>query len=143
MYEYRWGIKLNNTTADAGTLKLLRKNFPDVSFAELRNKVETNSYLYQTDMEQYSADGKRKLARLLKAFDKAGMETELFEEKRDTPGPWQAKPLSRELLQNSIQQSREIHRQTLIDVEQEVEGSVSSEAMALIEAEVEEEWEQD
>lgn len=141
MFEYRCGIKLKNTKADAAVLKLLRKYFSDMSFAELRNKIQSHDYIYRTDMEQYSLDGKRKMAKLLQAFDKARIETELFEEKRDTPGAWQSRPMSRELLYNTIQSSKEIHRQTLIDVEQEVEGFVSPEAMADIEAEVDEEWE--
>lgn len=143
MYEYRFGLKLKSTSADAVVLKLLRDYFPDMSFAELRNKIQAHDDIYRTDMEKSNSDGKRKMAKLLQALDKVGAETELFEEVQDAPGLWHSRAMSREFLHNSIQSSKEIHRQTLIDVEQEIEGSVSSEAMADIEAEIEEEWEND
>lgn len=133
MYQCRYGIKLKNTAADAAVLKLLRKHFPDASLAELRTAVQTHAYLYLSDQEKYRAEGLHRLARLLQAFDQAGLETELFEEQRDPPAPWRAEPLSRELFQNLLRRSREIRREVLTDMEREVTGIVSPEAPADIE----------
>ena len=49
--------------------------------------------------------------------------------------------MSRELLYNSVQQSKEIHRETLLDIERETEGFVSQEAVKDIEDEIKDEWE--
>ena len=140
---YRCGIKLKSTTANAAALKLLRKHFPDRSLSELRGKIQAHEYLYLTDMEKSLITGERHLAKLLKEFDRAGLETELFEEYRDAPGPWKAQPMSRELLRNSVGTSREIERQTLEDIEREAEGFISPEAAALIEEETAERARQD
>ena len=50
MFEHRYGIKLK----------------------------QTHDYIFLSDMEKY--DGERRITKLLREFDKAGMETELFEE---------------------------------------------------------------
>ena len=76
------------------------------------------------------------LAKLLREFDKAGIETELFEEHRYTPAPWQSEPMSREFFHNILQRNREIERETMLGIEREVEGFVSPEAMADIEEEL-------
>ncbi len=76
------------------------------------------------------------MAKLLREFDKAGIETELFEEHRYTPAPWQSEPMSREFFHNILQRNREIERETMLDIEREVEGFVSPEAMADIEEEL-------
>ena len=128
MFEYRCGIKLKSTTADAVALKLLRKHFPNTSLAELRSKIQTHDYVYCSDM----LHGKREAMKMLQEFDKAGIETELFEESRDTPGPWRTAPLSREVLRNMINRSRGIERQVLEDIERETEGYISPEAAVLI-----------
>lgn len=133
--EDHYGIKLKSTTADTVALKLLRKHFPNLSLAELRAKIQTHNYLYLSDMEKYHEDGNRKLLKLLREFDETNLETELFEEHRDTPAPWQAKPMSREFFYNTMQRSREIKREVLLDVEREVTGFVSPEALAAIEQE--------
>lgn len=119
MFEYRCGFKLKNTTVDAAALKLLRKRFPNASLAELRGKIQAHDYIYRSDIEKY--DGVRAVAKLLREFDRAGIETELFEESRDTPGPWRTKPMSRELLGNMLQRSRAIERQVWEDIEREAE----------------------
>ena len=134
MFEYRDGIKLKSTATDAAILKLLRKHFPNQSLSELRTKVQTHDYVFLSDMEKYN--GERRMAKLLKEFDKAGIETELFEEHRYTPAPWQAELMSREIFQNILQRNRGIARDTMIDIEREVEGFVSPEAMAFIEEEL-------
>lgn len=134
MFEYRYGIKLKSTATDAAILKLLRKHFPNQSLSELRTKVQTHDYVFLSDMEKYN--GERRMAKLLKEFDKAGIETELFEEHRYTPAPWQAELMSREIFQNILQRNRGIARDTMIDIEREVEGFVSPEAMAFIEEEL-------
>ena len=134
MFEYRYGIKLKSTATDAAILKLLRKHFPNQSLSELRTKVQTHDYVFLSDMEKYN--GERRMAKLLKEFDKAGIETELFEEHRYTPAPWQAELMSREIFQNILQRNRGLARDTMIDIEREVEGFVSPEAMAFIEEEL-------
>lgn len=134
MFEYRYGIKLKSTATDVAILKLLRKHFPNQSLSELRTKVQTHDYVFLSDMEKYN--GERRMAKLLKEFDKAGIETELFEEHRYTPAPWQAELMSREIFQNILQRNRGIERDTMIDIEREVEGFVSPEAMAFIEEEL-------
>lgn len=134
MFEYRYGIKLKSTATDAAILKLLRKHFPNQSLSELRTKVQTHDYVFLSDMEKYN--GERRMAKLLKEFDKAGIETELFEEHRYTPAPWQAELMSREVFQNILQRNCGIARDTMIDIEREVEGFVSPEAMAFIEEEL-------
>lgn len=134
MFEYRYGIKLKSTATDAAILKLLRKHFSNQSLSELRTKVQTHDYVFLSDMEKYN--GERRMAKLLKEFDKAGIETELFEEHRYTPAPWQAELMSREIFQNILQRNRGIARDTMIDIEREVEGFVSPEAMAFIEEEL-------
>ena len=88
MFEHRYGIKLKTATADAAILKLLRKHFPNQSLSELRGKIQARDYVFLSDMEKY--DGERRMAKLLREFDKAGIETELFEEHRYTPAPWQS-----------------------------------------------------
>ena len=84
MFEHRYGIKLKKTTADATALKLLRQCFPTQSFSELRAKIQANDYVFLSDMEKYQHDGVRQMAKLLREFDKASIETELFEESRYT-----------------------------------------------------------
>ena len=71
-------------------MKLLRKCFPTLSFSELRAKVQAHDYIFLSDMEKYQYDGKRRMAKLLREFDKVGIETELFEESRDTPTRYSA-----------------------------------------------------
>lgn len=125
MFTHRYGIKLKHTTADAAVCKLLRQQFPNVSLAELRAKVHAHDYLYLSDAERDHADGTQKLAKLLRECDQANLETELFEEVRDTSGSWQTRPMSREFLSNSIERSHEIMREVLLDIEREVTGVVS------------------
>ena len=141
MFEYRFGIKLKTVTANAAILKLMRKHFPNMAFSELSEKIKAHDYIYLTDTKKDHAFEKRKLLKLLKDFDKLGLETELFKEKRYTPASWNAVPMSRELLYNSVQQSKEIHRETLLDIERETEGFVSQEAVKDIEDEIKDEWE--
>ena len=112
MFEHRYGIKLKKTTADATALKLLRQCFPTQSFSELRAKIQANE------------------------FDKAGIETELFEESRYTPNPWRAEPMSREYLKNILQRDREITRQVLEDIERETVGYISPDAKKDIDKEI-------
>ena len=140
---YRCGIKLKSTTANAAALKLLRKQFPDQSLSELRGKIQAHEYLYLTDMEKSLIEGERRLAKLLREFDRAGLETELFEEYRDVSSPWKAQPMSREFLRNSIGTSREIERQTLEDIERETEGFISPEAAMSIEEQARQDLEDD
>ncbi len=138
MAAYRWGIKLKTTASDIAVLKFLKKQFPDMSFAELRAKIQSHEYIYLSDMEKYEAEGERQAAKLLQALDKAKIETELFEEWQDTPTSWQTKPMCREALYDSIRQSREIMREVLIDIERETTGVVSQEALSDIEEELSE-----
>jgi len=141
MFEYRCGIKLKSTAVDAAALKLLRKYFPNTSLAELRGKIQAHDYVVLSDL--LKADGERAVVKMLREFDRAGIETELFEESRDTPGPWKTAPLSREVLYNMLHRSRGIQRQVLEDIERETEGEISPEAAALIEQEMLEEEETD
>ena len=136
MFEHRYGIKLKKTTADATALKLLRQCFPTQSFSELRAKIQANDYVFLSDMEKYQHDGVRRMAKLLREFDKAGIETELFEESRYTPNPWRAEPMSREYLKNILQRDREITRQVLEDIERETVGYISPDAKKDIDKEI-------
>lgn len=134
MFAYRCGIKLKSTTADAAVLKLLRKHFPNTSLGELRGKIQAHDYVYLSDMLRQ--DGEREAVKMLRELDRAGVETELFEESRDTTGPWRASPLSREVLYNMLQRSRDIQRQVLEDIELETEGYISPEVRAYIDEEM-------
>lgn len=136
MLEYRYGIKLKQTTADAAVLRLLRQCFPTQSFSELRGKIQAHDYVFLSDMEKYQFDGVRRMAKLLREFDKAGIETELFEEHRYAPASWQTEPMSREYLKNMLQRGREITRQVLEDIERETVGYISPEARADIDQEI-------
>ena len=134
MYEYRCGIKLKSTAVDAAALKLLRRHYPNTSLAELRSKIQTHDYVYLSDL--LSRGGERSALKVLREFDRAGIETELFEESRNAPGSWDTRPLSREVLQNMAGRSRDIYRQVLEDTELELEGHISPEAAALIDQEM-------
>ena len=138
-HSYRQSLKLKSRTADPAALKLLRKWFPDLSLLELRRRIQAHEAVYLTDAEPFHADGERKLARLLKECDGAGIGTELYEEVR-SGGVWRARPMSRDCLRNALRRFREIERETLIDIERETEGFVSPEALADIEAETAEHW---
>ena len=137
MFEYRCCIKLKSTAVDAAALKLLRKHYPNTSLAELRGKIQAHDYVYTSDLLR--RDGERLAANMLREFDRAGIETELFEESREAPGPWNTRPLSREVLRNMLHRSRETYRQVLEDTELETEGTISPEAAALIDEEMAEE----
>lgn len=143
MFEHRYGIKLKKTTADAVVLKLLRKYFPTLSFSELRAKVQAHDYVFLSDMEKYQCDGVRRMAKLLREFDKAGIETELLEESRDTPAPWQVEPMSREYFKNILERGREITQQVLEDIELETVGYISPDAKADIDKEISKMQEED
>lgn len=81
-------------------------------------------------------DSKRATVKMSREFDRAGIETELFEETRDTPGPWKAASMSREVFYNMVQRSRNINRQVLDDIEREIEGDISPGAKAAIDEEM-------
>lgn len=134
VFEHRYGIKLKQTTADATVLKLLHKHFPAQSFSELRNKVQAHDYIFLSDMEKY--DGERRMVKLLREFDKAGVETELFEESRYTPASWQTEPMSQEYFKSVLQRDCEIEKETLEDIEYETVGYISPDAKAYIELEI-------
>ena len=136
MFEHRYGIKLQKTSADAIVLKLLRKHFPNQSLSELRTKIQAHDYVFLSDTEKYN--GERRMAKLLREFDKAGIGTELFEEHRYAPAPWKSELVSREYFNNILQRNREIAKETMIDIERKVEGFVSPEAMEYIEEELHE-----
>ena len=136
MLEHRYGIKLKQTTADAVALKLLRQCFPTQSFSELRGKIQAHDYIFLSDMEKYQFDGVRRMAKLLQIFDQAGIETELFEEHRYAPAPWQTRPMSRENLKNMLQRGWETTRQVLEDIEREAVGYISPAAKADIDQEI-------
>lgn len=132
---FRYGIKLKTTTADATVLKVLRKYFPNQSLSELRAKVQAHDYIFLIALEEHNST--RSIAKLLREFDKAGIETELFEEHRHTSAdPWQAELMSREYLNNMLQRNREISRQVLEDIELETEGYISPDAKADIDEEI-------
>ena len=130
MFEYRLGIKLQSTTANTAALKLLRKHFPNTSLAELRHKIQAHDYVYFSDLLQHNKE--REAIKMLWEFDQTGIEVELFEASRDTPGPWKTAPLSREVLYNMLHRSREIERQVLEDIERETAGHIDSETSRLI-----------
>lgn len=134
MFEHRYGIKLKKTTADMSVIKLLRKYFPDQSLAEIRTKVQAHDYVFLSDTEKYN--GKHRMAELLREFDKAGIETELFEEQRYTPAPWQVESISREYFNNILHRNREIARQVLEDIELETVGFIDSDAKMVIDEEI-------
>lgn len=52
MSEFRDGIKLKTTTANAFLLKLLWKWYPNQSLPELRAKVQNHEYISLTDLEK-------------------------------------------------------------------------------------------
>ena len=72
----------------------------------------------------------------MREFDKAGIETELFEENRYTPAPWQAEPLRRKYLKNIHQRGREITRQVLKDIEHKTVGYINPDAKTDIDEEI-------
>lgn len=132
---FRYGIKLKTTTADATVLKILRKQFPNQSLSELRAKVQAHNYVFLIGLEEYNSE--RSIAKLVQEFDKAGIETELFEEHRHTSADhWQIEPMSREYLKNILQRSREIYQQVLEDIEFETVGYISPDAKADIDEEI-------
>lgn len=144
MSEYRDGIKIKTTIPSVALLKLLRKWHPNRSLSELRAMVQSHEYIYLTDQEKSWIEGDRKMAKLLKELDRAGFETELYRECQERPGcPWQADPMDREFFRNTLQTDREIERETMLDMEREVEGFVSPEAMADIEEELRNQDEED
>ena len=85
-------------------------------------------------MEKYN--GERRIAKLLREFDKSGMETELFEESRYAPAPWQTKPMSQEYFKNALQGGCKIENQTLEDIERETVDYISPGAKTDIELEI-------
>ena len=132
---FRHGIKLKTTTADATVLKILRKQFPNQSLSELRAKVQAHDYVFLIGLEEYNSE--RSIAKLVQEFDKAGIETELFEEHRHTSADlWQIEPMSREYLKNILQRGREIYQQVLEDIEFETVGYISPDAKADIDEEI-------
>lgn len=133
MFEYRYGIKLKKNTADAATLRILRKHFPNQSLLELRAKVQAHDYVFLSDMEKYNSE--LRATKLLQDFDKAGIDTELFEEYRYTPVSWQTEPISREDLKNIDKRCWEISRQVLEDIECETVGYISPDAKTIIDEE--------
>ena len=104
MFEHRYGIKLQKNSADATVLKLLRKHFPNQSLSELRAKIQAHDYVFLSDMEKYN--GERRMAKLLREFDKAGIGTELFEEHRYAPAPWKSELVSREYFKEPLKNSQ-------------------------------------
>jgi hypothetical protein len=85
-------------------------------------------------MEKYN--GERRIAKLLREFDKSGMETELFEESRYAPAPWQTKPMSQKYFKNALQRGCKIENQTLEDIEHETVDYISPDAKTDIELEI-------
>ena len=81
-------------------------------------------------MEEYNSDFQ--VAKLMKEFDKAGIETELFEEYRYAPAPWQIEPMNRKYLKNMPQRYCEIRRQVLEDIERETVGYINPGAKTII-----------
>ncbi len=134
MYLYQLKIKLKSTDASAAALKILRTHCPNTSIGELRDKIQNHEAVYAVDLFH---DGERKTLKILRELDQAGMETELFEETIDSSKPPRIAPLSREVLNNMLRRSREIHRQVLEDIELETEGFISPEAAASMEEELE------
>ncbi len=135
MYIYQLKIKLKATDASAAALKILRAHCPSTSIGELRNKIRDHEAVYAADLLH---NGEREALKILRELDKAGIETELFEETIDGSKPPRLAPLSRQVLNNMLHRSQEIHRQMLEDIELETEGFISPEAAALIEEEMEE-----
>ncbi len=121
MAEHRYGIKLKSAVPEAAVLKLLRKQFPDMSLGELREKIMTRDYIYLSDRDRY--DGIKRMAKLLRQCDSAGLETEIFWEHRQDSASWQAESLSRGQFRNLLQSSRETDRQVSEDIDRETEGS--------------------
>lgn len=98
--------------------------------------IQAHDSVFLSDMEKYQFDSVRRMANLLREFDKAGIETALFEEYRSTPASRQAEPMSREYLKNMRQRDRTITRQVLEEIERETAGYISPEARAGIIQEV-------
>jgi len=133
MFEYRYGIKLKKVIGDAATLRILRKYFPNQSLSELRVKVQAHSYVLCSDMEDFN--GELQVVKLLQEFDNAGIKTELLEEYRCTPAPWQTKPLSRKELKNIPLRSWKIRQQMLEDNEGEMAGYINPNTKTIIDTE--------
>lgn len=81
--------------------------------------IQAHDSVFLSDMEKYQFDSVRRMTNLLREFDKAGIETALFEEYRSTPASRQAEPMSREYLKNMLQRDRTITRQVLEEIERE------------------------
>ena len=126
MAEHRYGIRLKNKSPEASVLKILRRQFPELSIAELRSKITNHDYIYLSDMEKY--DGEMRMAKLLCEYDKAGIETELFAEHRKDSSSWQTEPMSREYFYNILNSSQQTKREVSESIEYETEGFISPEA---------------
>lgn len=117
---YRMGIKLKTKTADTAVLKILRKYFPEQPLSALKNRVQSGDYIYLSGNEKYLIDGRELILQLLREFQRAHIQTELFEEFKRTDG-WEARPMPKQFLYNSIRSSRVIARQVEEDIEKEAD----------------------
>ena len=139
MAEHRYGVRLKNKSPEASVLKILRRQFPELSIAELRSKITNHDYIYLSDMEKY--DGEVRMAKLLCEYDKAGIETELFAEHRKDSSSWQTEPMSREHFYNILNSSQQTKREVSESIEYETEGFISPEAKDYMAEEIEEYYE--
>ncbi len=117
---YRMGIKLKTRTADMAALKILRKYFPEQPLSALKNRIESGDYICLNDNEKYLIDGERLILQLLREFQNAHIPTELFEEFKLANG-WEARPMPKQILYNSIRSSRLIAQQVDEDIENEAD----------------------
>lgn len=126
MFEYRYGIKLKNDTADAAALKILRKHFPNKPLLELRDKVRAHEYVCRSDMEE--CHDVFWMKQILQEFDEAGIDTELFEEYRYASAPWQSAPLSRKHLKDIYQRYCKLRQQVVEGAGSETSGGTGQDA---------------
>lgn len=117
---YRMGIKLKTKKADMEILKILRKYFPEQPLSALKSRVQSGDYIYLNDNEKYLIDGERLLLQLLREFQHAHIQTVLFEEFKRADG-WEARPMPKQILYNSIRSSRIIAQQVEEDIENEAD----------------------
>lgn len=112
----RMGMKLRYTRADAAALRILRRQFPDISLSEMKNRIAGHEYIYFCDGK---IGGRKRLAELERELAQAGIQAELCEGRTGGDGVRKTAPLSREYLYNSLHRYVEIFRQVDRDIDNE------------------------
>lgn len=114
--DYRIELRLKDSTA--GTLKILRKHFPEVPLSEMKARIIGQTPVYSCSG---AIDGRRLLMKLKRELKQAGAAAELQEVWTGADGVRRTSPLSWEYLSNSLHRYREISRQTDRDIDSEAD----------------------